>query len=105
MHISGFAREAMLNQPIRSIMSDEEYQQQADYRQRANAGEKVQFEHSMIIAEQPRILYVEFIPFIDVTAATTASTVLPRTSPASGKLNRSCGRKSAMCANSPSARR
>jgi len=67
VRIIGHTREAMLNQPIRNVMSDEEYEQQTDYRQRANAGKKVHFEHSMTIADQPRTLYVEFIPFIDVT--------------------------------------
>jgi len=67
VRLAGASREAMLNKPIRSIVSEAEYLQQDQHRRRANAGKKAQFELTLLQENEPRIFKIEFIPFIDAS--------------------------------------
>ncbi len=63
--ICGHARTDMIGKPIRAIMSDERYQRQAEFRRRANHGERVQFETRLVVNNDERTYAIEFIPFVD----------------------------------------
>jgi len=67
VRLIGRSREAMLGQPIRNFMEADEYQQQSEQRQRANSGERVQFEITLNVGQTPKMYHVEFIPFIDAS--------------------------------------